>query len=237
MYLTLDQAFKINLFYLRTNMKKSLSILLMLGSVNSYAGDWYDDWLTTSVPITGVANVYQGVASCYVNLPFPLSANIQPTLRSAVFLYHDPYYYGTGYAFFPEDVPAGAQACQAAVPFSHQQEFITGYSTERTPILPFPSSVDIERLGCINSSQRKIIVTTEGSNDSSPNNMKIYGSTSPYFPDTLFYSGAFSENMLITVNATSDIMNFRVKLDNGSSYYTSQSQMNCTSPGGGGPLN
>jgi len=67
--------------------------------------------------------------------------------------------------------------------------------------------------------------------------MKIYGSRSPYFPDTLFYSGAFSESKLITVNATSNIMNFRVKLDNGSSYYTSQSQMNCTSSGGGGPLN
>jgi len=213
-------------------MNKNVIVLTLILSApfQSQAGTWYDDWNERTINTYDEVKVYEGIASCDVN-GMDLWGYVHPIYQSSVYMFRDPYnFYGTGWTFSAEQVPYGFNYCKASVPFTGEtQKVKSGSYKEYYPELPFAANYNIERLGCISISQRRVVLSLDSVNGDSVSNMKVYGSTSPYFPETLFYSGPFQSNKIITVNATSDNMNFRVKLDNGSSSYTSISRMSCNS--------
>jgi len=91
-------------------------------------------------------------------------------------------------------------------------------------IQPYPTNVDLERLGCTGSA-RRFIVNITGTESS--NTMKIYSGGSPSYPELVIYSGAVRNSVLLTSYPSTNLLNIRVKLDEGSSFYTSLRNAKC----------
>lgn len=222
-------------------MKKlntSLSYLILaMSSATAAAGDWFEDW-EYNYTISTTNTVYGGTASC--NAPYTtengllryqtLEADVEDTYKSKVYLIQTTYgfYYDT-----KEPNPAyGDSYCEATLkPIRYVP---TSYYWWYEPIPPYPGAVEGERLGCINSNQRKVQLSLPYVNGAS--NMKIYAQTAPNYPEVLVYTGKASNSLLVKVGASSDIIYIRTKLDNGSSHYLQMNNMSCRG-GGGVPLN
>lgn len=209
-------------------MKKLILCLLLCLPTLTYAGDWYEDWDTeTTYEITYVP-YYYGYDMCTNYYWETLEYYVHPNDKFPLpFLYVVRLSNGQ---VVPTPDSGDRNACKIYLPH-------TGYDTIRTPktrrvaIEPYPDNVDIERLGCTNQ-MRKFIINVGGTKDAT--SMKIYMGGSPAYPDTLIYSGAIHSNLLLNIYPPSDTTNLRVKLDAGSSFYTTLRNASCT--GGGIPV-
>ena len=211
--------------------------MLSLCSTTALAGDWFDDWEYKSTP-SKVTNVYKGEASCAITYPGQngysitktFTLDVEDVYTSSVYFILDNY--GIRYSSYKYDIPAlNAYSCVATVPYDRSVPL--EYYFWHEPIAPYPGTVDIERLGCINSYQRKVTLSLEHYGNAT--SMKVYAQSAPHYPEVLVHSGSAAHNPLITVGATSNTLYIRTKLDNGSSHYSSISGMSC-SGGGGRPL-
>ncbi|MCL2913066.1 hypothetical protein L2725_04600 [Shewanella corallii] len=204
-------------------MKRFTLLALAMMSPAALAGTWYEDWNVETITTYVDVPVYEGSASCRTSSGRYISDYIRPTNSSSACLSANGGY-SLGYC------GGSSMSCSAGVPFSRmERKAVT--TVRRTPIQPYPSDVAIERLGCVGQNGRKIMLSTNYAQGAS--GMKVYMASSPDYPETLVYNGSYNSNMLLTVYPGSNTVNIRVKLDNGSSYYSVARYMECS--GGGRP--
>jgi len=201
-------------------MKKLLCIAPLLFSAQSFAGDWYDDWLFEEVTTRIDTPYYGGSKTCHTPNGDWLSLYKSKTYVSTHTVYKDL----NKFDLF--------DSCTVTFP---QIGVDTTYKTKtvKSPIQPYANNVFIERLAC-SGSQRKVLISVANA-ETAASSMQIFASPSPYYADNSIYSGSSRAHILTYVNANADTINFRIKLDDGSSYYASGSNMKCTG-GGGVPL-
>ncbi|WP_299005820.1 hypothetical protein [uncultured Shewanella sp.] len=135
------------------------------------------------------------------------------------------------------------------LPHSYVKEEVIKYKTVHEPIQPFPSSVVYKPGACKNKVRKETIVTSLG--HTSANNMKVYASaqgkksymnlqmhrtlidpefaSSKNFPNTLIYDGVPTSFVGYEVNTSKEeqSVRFRVKLDDGSSFYAHDFAAQC----------
>jgi hypothetical protein len=221
-------------------MKIFITLVLLALSSNSFAGDWFEDWV--EVTVHNKVNQYSGEASCDITHPdaryqsgwatHTYKAEVPITYYENIILYVNQFT-GFGYAFHNNDVPNGSYKCETTVPFA--QTVVAGSGqTFFLPLPPFVGHIEAEKLGCINTNTRKVSLTLDQTIGAT--NMTVH-SQSGYnnYANVLEYSGQASDNVLVNVVADTNLTNIRVRLDNGSSTYITLNGMNCS--GGGGPVN
>ncbi len=209
---------------------KKLLILTLISFLPqlAIAGTWYDDWNNVPIYETQTSVRYWGEAYCPIgNINVPLSS---PSFYPSLCVNHSSFITGIPAPLCP------AGSCSVTLPYAINVNEQVQIGVEHVAIQPFPTNVDVERLGCYGSGRRFIVNTTNISNATT---MKIYSAGYPSFPEFILYSGTpQSSKLLIVYPGSSSTMNIRVKLDNGSSFYTTLQNAACTGGGGGGhPLN
>ena len=206
----------------------------MLSPVIS-AGEWYDDWETVTITDYVDETYFYGLAECsapnqygstsYLSLYFQ-----ELSVRDICLNSYGGYEPTTCNNAYGSPLPYGV--CNASLPNQGTKQ-VPVTRTEHRPIQPYPDNVWVERSSCTSYGARQILVTTQIEQHAS--NMKVYSASAPAYPESVVYSGAYREVKLLTVYPTSNDLNIRVKLDNGSSYYSIVRNVKC-GRGGGNPV-
>ncbi len=204
------------------------------------AGDWYDDWQEVPVYESTTKPVYFGSAYCtYTDSNESWSTGVTyPEYAPSDFRQMCMAQFGRLVSFPTTNKTCLAEfrqkSCKITLPFAKTitETKLTG--TKRVPIQPYPSSIDVERLGCTSNGARKFILHNSGVESAS--SMKVFIAGSPLYPDHQLYSGVATSNLLLTTYPSSDSMNIRVKLDSGSSYYATLYNASCSGSGNPIPL-
>ncbi|MCW8880608.1 MAG: hypothetical protein OQK51_26400 [Kangiellaceae bacterium] len=185
------------------------------------AGTWYEDWIEQPIYETTYEIKYWGTASCQGQVLSVSQSQATDVKTYCLGNYH----------FFPFTPPScGNNYCAASLPYQTQVATQHQTGTRKIAIQPYPSSVDIERLGCVNGA-RKFIVNVSGHEAAST--MKIFTAGAPGYPEYQLFSGQTTASVLLSQYGTPSSLNVRVKLDDGSSYYTTLTNASC--PGNGTP--
>ncbi|CAM2069729.1 hypothetical protein SCOR_30420 [Sulfidibacter corallicola] len=207
-------------------------ICLCFISTSAFAGGWYEDWEIVTETIPTYYPYYYGEASCQY---YDYSLDQWDTLYfytsrhpvQSLYVHRDPWgnVLPTGH---PVQTPG---ACRITLPYvDYDVEYTT--VTTRRPIQPYPESVSIERLGC---NQNRQLIAVSANVAAGASTMKVFvADNSLDYAEHLIYSGPYSETIGVSFYPIADTLNVRVKLDDGSSYYTTLRNAKCSGGGGGG---
>jgi hypothetical protein len=219
----------------------SLLALLMV-STSSMAGTFYDDWDAERVPNqVKETKIYFGHVTCRANIQLTAThkevrdfyqyvpreqgtSEARPTFN----IYAPGYDPKTGITGL--DVVHQCTSVHDLTDSYINTETLT-WKNKYTPIQPFATHAMYEFGNCRFGTRRGSIDI--GIPAGSANNMKVYVSTAPAYPDVLIYNGipkgfiGYDESTVI--NRTKK---FRIKFDEGSSYYLTSQIPACTSGGG-----
>ncbi|CAM2007245.1 hypothetical protein [Acanthopleuribacter pedis] len=205
-------------------------LCLCFVSMPVFAGGWYDDWEIVTETVPTYYPYYYGGASCqyyeYANdywdtLTFYTDRHPVRTL----YIHRDPWgnVVPTGH---PVPTPG---ACRITLPYvDYDVEYTT--VTTRKPIQPYPESVSIERVGC---HQNRRVIAVSAAVAAGASTMKVFVADNGYqYAEHLIYSGPYAETIGLSFYPASDTLNVRVKLDDGSSFYTTLRSARCSGPDG-----
>ena len=223
-------------------MKKYKLLLstLSLFTACASAETWYDDWGTETKDIVENVQHYGGSGTCSYQQEDLLSTSSFPFHQNFLFpktksftlfdttdayptvLVRDTYRRINSNGFI--DFGYKNYNCQAInpLPTTYVESRVVGQETTRFPIQPFPQYAMYE-FGTCRFGTRQGFLTIGGTNTAQ--NMKVrvskYG-----FPNQVIYNGSANASVSFNTSSTGSY-NISVKLDDGSSMYTTAFVPNC----------